>query len=103
ELAGAVAAFARLVVDTAGQRVRAVPGHPDRHERARHQAARIRQPQLVAAERERHDPARLVHARTAFFARETMRSSSSSETTSFAAKTTTAPPAPAASAPTPTA
>ena len=55
----------QLVVDAARERVRAVPGDSGGHERARHQPARVRQPELVAAERERHDPARLVHARTA--------------------------------------
>src|SRR5262249_7725062 len=97
DLDAVLPALAQLVVDAARQRIGAVPGHPGGHERARHQPARVREPELVAAERERHDPARLVHARAACFARAMTRSSSSSETTSFAARTTSAPRARAAS------
>src|SRR3954447_22297366 len=103
ELDAALAAFAQLVVDAVRQRIGTVAGDPGGHERARHQPTRVRQPKLVAAQRQGVDPARLVHARTACFARERTRSSSSSETTSFAARTTSAPRASAASATTSTA
>ena len=52
-------------MDPARQRIGTVPGHSGRHQRPRHQPARVRQPELLAPEGKRHDPARLVHARTA--------------------------------------
>src|SRR5581483_10989912 len=107
-----------IVAGAARERVRAVRRHADSHQRARHQAARVRQP-VLAAERERHDPPRLVHPRsgtgkagacapwrapsslracTACSSSERTRSSSPGATTSFAASTTRAPCASACSA-----
>ena len=47
-----------VVADAPRERVRAIGRDADRHQRPRHQAARVRQP-VLAAERQRHDPARL--------------------------------------------
>ena len=69
----------------------------DGHQRARHQAARVREA-VLAAERQRHDPPLPGHARTSAFTSPRTSSSSPSATTSFAASTTSAPRASAASA-----
>src|SRR5581483_3937819 len=92
----------QLVPDPARERVRTVACDSGGHQRARHQPARVGKPELSPAERERHDPPRLVHARLRSGTSESTRSSSSSETTSLAAKTTSAPRASAASATTST-
>ena len=62
ELDDVAAARREVVADAPRERVRAIRRDADRHQRARHQAARVREP-VLAAERQRHDAARLAHAR----------------------------------------
>ena len=59
ELHDVAAARVEVVADLAGERVRAIRCDADRHQRARHQPAGVRKP-VLAAERQRHDPARLA-------------------------------------------
>ena len=54
ELDDVAAALGEVVADAARERVRAIRRDADGHQRAGHQAARVRQP-VLAAERQRHD------------------------------------------------